>query len=304
MAKMFYTLEEAAEKLGVNEDRVKELSDEGKLQQFRDRDKLMFKREQVDKVAATAKADEAERDDSEDSGLDITLADDSGVTDAATETDALDLMGDTGEEEALEPRESDQSSSGTATGISIFDTDEVDPADPTAQTQVTDAYQDQDEEELTLDSVGSGSGLLDLTRESDDTSLGAVELLEGDTEETSGGTATAPASSTGIFESAGGADSDLTEYDAADEPVVYARGGDDDPAGDGFVGGMMLGVFVTLLVALLVIASGMQGIVIGLTEMIADNWLYAVIGFAAVCIIAGVVGWMIGNSRSGSRSTV
>ena len=44
-----------------------------------------------------------------------------------------------------------------------------------AQTQVTQPAVDQ--EQLALESVGSGSGLLDLTRESDDTSLGA-ELLD------------------------------------------------------------------------------------------------------------------------------
>ena len=44
-----------------------------------------------------------------------------------------------------------------------------------AQTQMTKPT--VDDEDLALDSVGSGSGLLDLTRESDDTSLGA-ELLD------------------------------------------------------------------------------------------------------------------------------
>lgn len=63
-----------------------------------------------------------------------------------------------------------------ATGISVFDAGEVDEADPMAATIVTDAGI-SDDDDLSLDSVGSGSGLLDLTRESDDTSLGA-ELLD------------------------------------------------------------------------------------------------------------------------------
>ena len=54
MAKMFYTLEETAEKLGLSDEQVKGLASEGKLQQFRDRDKLMFKREQVDLLAGDA----------------------------------------------------------------------------------------------------------------------------------------------------------------------------------------------------------------------------------------------------------
>jgi excisionase family DNA binding protein len=51
MAKMFYSLEEAAQKLGATEDQVKQMAGSGKLQQFRDRDKLMFKRDQVDALA-------------------------------------------------------------------------------------------------------------------------------------------------------------------------------------------------------------------------------------------------------------
>jgi hypothetical protein len=46
-------------------------------------------------------------------------------------------------------------------------------ADPMAQTSIGSGIQDQ----INLEGVGSGSGLLDLTRESDDTSLGA-ELLD------------------------------------------------------------------------------------------------------------------------------
>lgn len=56
-------------------------------------------------------------------------------------------------------------------GISVFDDDELEvDTDPMGKTHVAPAVED-------FDAVGSGSGLLDLTRESDDTSLGA-ELLD------------------------------------------------------------------------------------------------------------------------------
>ena len=48
MEKMFYTLEEAAAKLGKTVEQVREMAKSGQLQEFRDRDKLMFKREQID----------------------------------------------------------------------------------------------------------------------------------------------------------------------------------------------------------------------------------------------------------------
>lgn len=56
-------------------------------------------------------------------------------------------------------------------GISVFDEDEIGiPSDPMGETQISSGVDD-------FDAVGSGSGLLDLTQESDDTSLGA-ELLD------------------------------------------------------------------------------------------------------------------------------
>ena len=51
MDKMFYSIEEAAQKLGKSVDAVKEMVSKGQLQEFRDRDRLMFKREQVDLLA-------------------------------------------------------------------------------------------------------------------------------------------------------------------------------------------------------------------------------------------------------------
>ncbi|MFK7788462.1 MAG: helix-turn-helix domain-containing protein, partial [Phycisphaeraceae bacterium] len=57
MAKMFYTLEEAADKLGVDQQTIKEMAARNELQQFRDGDKLMFKRDQVDAKSSNAASD-------------------------------------------------------------------------------------------------------------------------------------------------------------------------------------------------------------------------------------------------------
>lgn len=200
MAKMFYSLEEAAAALKMTDDQVKQLATTGKLQQFRDRDRLMFKRDQVDQMARAAGA--------EDSGSAITLGDSgsgsgisldtgsgsslilsdggsgSGSASASGsgglsggrarpkdkgDTDALDLAAET----IAQPSKKEDPKQ--ATGVSVFDVNEVDHADPNTQTQVNKST--ASDEDLALESVGSGSGLLDLTRESDDTSLGA-ELLD------------------------------------------------------------------------------------------------------------------------------
>ena len=62
---------------------------------------------------------------------------------------------------------------GSRAGVDVFHDDDVERVDPAAQTAISAGISDQ----VNVESVGSGSGLLDLTGESDDTSLGA-ELLD------------------------------------------------------------------------------------------------------------------------------
>jgi excisionase family DNA binding protein len=52
MAGMFYSLKEAAQRLGIGEDQVKQLAKEGKLREFRDGSNLLFKIEEVNTLAA------------------------------------------------------------------------------------------------------------------------------------------------------------------------------------------------------------------------------------------------------------
>ena len=48
MAKMFYTLDEARAALGKNEEEIKQYAREGRLREFRDGPRLMFKADQVE----------------------------------------------------------------------------------------------------------------------------------------------------------------------------------------------------------------------------------------------------------------
>src|SRR5262245_31752838 len=52
MAKLFYTLDEAAARLKKSPDDIRAMVSSGQLQEFRDRDKLMFKVDQVNLLAA------------------------------------------------------------------------------------------------------------------------------------------------------------------------------------------------------------------------------------------------------------
>ena len=150
MAKLFYSLEEAADRLGKSEQEVQQMAETGQLQEFRDRDRLMFKVEQVDLLAGDHS--------NEDTGGTIPLADSGGL-------EGISLASESGSAMNLEsPKEQ--------TGISIFDTEDAEEADPAAATMVT-----TESPGFTGDPTASGSGLLDMTREADDTSLGA-DLLE------------------------------------------------------------------------------------------------------------------------------
>lgn len=187
MAKMFYTMEETKAALGKNEEEVKQLAREGRLREFRDGPRLMFKADQVEQLKSElgSSPEPISIAPEADSGAPIALADSqsSGViglvdSDASAPASKEDTHIDIGLSGSLGDvpspgRAGDSragSRSGTGTGLNILDVDESRRADPSAQTDINAAAADQ----ITLEGAGSGSGLLDLTRESDDTSLGAV----------------------------------------------------------------------------------------------------------------------------------
>ena len=60
MAGMFYSLQEAAEKLNISEDQLKELAQEGKLREFRDGPNLLFKVDEVEALIPQVEAPEPE----------------------------------------------------------------------------------------------------------------------------------------------------------------------------------------------------------------------------------------------------
>lgn len=270
MAKMFYSLEETAQKLGITPEQVKQLVVEGKLQQFRDRTNLMFKRDQVDQLAQEmASAGSAAGG----SGGPIPLAEDTGKLELADS----------------------KAGSGQASGINVFDADEIEVADPMAQTQVTKAAGD----DLGLDSGGSGSGLLELTRESDDTSLGA-ELLEEiypgakpeaakAAEEAPVAETTAPVGLEGLETVAPGA---AVAMVAAEAP---------DPAGSGLSLGFLIGAAVALILLMVVAVSALANVPSSLASLMGaslSSLLLYTGGLLIISILLGLIGYFVGRSRA------
>ena len=267
MAKMFYSLEEAADKLSMSTDEVQAMAQRGEITEVRDGDRLIFKVDQINLLAGD--------DDAGASGSMIPLADTGGGSGFALE----DLDDDA---TIADPNEQ--------TGISVFDADELEEADPAAQTQVTDVGLAG----LDIDSLGSGSGLMDLTRESDDSSLGAEGLLDelypGDT----AGADDLTVGESGLFEGtvadAGG--SDLDEAAAPAAAAVLAE--PYDPKGSGLAGGFSLGTIIALGAAMAVMIMGLIGAPPEFVATFMGGNMLIVTGiFAGVAAVFGVLGFLV-----------
>jgi hypothetical protein len=333
MAKMFYSLEETAEKLGLSTEEVKELATQGKIQQFRDRDKLMYKRDQVDAMASSGdstatgkKAMSAANDDAD--ALDPISLDDSDrdIEGSSATRDAISLAEDSSVTSRTEdPRQ--------ATGVSVFDTDEVEAADPMAQTSMTNTVEDS-ESDLMIESVGSGSGLLDLTRESDDTSLGAELLdeiyptseagsgVENQVESASGdGDGEAPVFEGGIGDT--GSSSGLDNLVQVPDPstgvaavgagnmapggmVAIGSGYEDiyDPAGSWFGFFALLGSTISLVIVFMLALGAISGVQTSLLKFLTEgdgqNYMIVCIAMLVGSLILAGVGFFIGNMRAKS----
>jgi hypothetical protein len=275
MAKMFYSIEETAAKLGMSAAEVQDLAASGKLQEFRDRDRLVFKVEQVDLLAH---GDEhiPLADSKGGSGLELTLEDSSpGAPGLAGSGSGIEI------DEGAKER----------SGISIFDTESTDEGDPSAVTRITPT---SGAEPLSLESVGSGSGLLDLTREGDDTSLGA-DLLE-DVYKNEDGTASDTTGASGLFEPTSAA-SDVSPGMGAGVPAMAMMAAEPyDGSGSGLVGGAAFAAIVIIAAALVATITGIIGSSDNPVVSMVTSQPMIWIGVAAgTLIFATLVGWLLGK---------
>ncbi|MBY0312248.1 MAG: hypothetical protein K2W85_09270 [Phycisphaerales bacterium] len=284
MAKMFYSLEEAAQRLGKSAEDVRQMASSGQLQEFRDRDKLMFKREQVDLLAGGAGKG--------DSGF-IPLADNAGSSiglslDDSSSASKSGSKGGSGGIDLDEPNPKERS------GISIFDTESTEEGDPSAVTRISETRGGADE--LTLESVGSGSGLLDLTREADDTSLGADLLEDVYKKDEDGGSIGDTQGSSGLFETTT-APSDVGAMAAgagmATVGMVAAEPYDGSWSGLG--GGFALGGVLACAVTLIAVLLGLMGAGNPLVDLVGGNPMILVAALAGATLVFAGVGFVLGR---------
>ncbi len=282
MAKMYYDEIEVIQKLKVTPTELLTMVRDGKLRAYADGARKMFKVGEVDALvpaadAAAAAAAEVELAPAEPAAP-ITL--DAAAAEPIT-LDAADATGSTigaGKGDTVI----------TSEGISIFDDEdlEIELADPMAKTQIAPSIEDR----ISLDSVTGGSGLLDLTRESDDTSLGAEVLDHIDME--TGEIASASVESV--------AESIAVEVEGEPPPLMRTVAPVEvfDPTAGMFTGIAAVGALVMLLVSLVALGN-LTGTVPGYLDSLGTQLGMVAAGAVVLAAIAAVIGYVVGKSGTG-----
>lgn len=320
MAKMFYTMEETKSALAKSEEEVRQYAREGRLREFRDGPRLMFKADQVEQLKSELADGGGETVNllpveepavADKDGSVIGLADSSSDKKEDTHFADIGLSGVLGDS-AKDPGGSrigsglgnlpgsgvgsgaGSGAGARGTGITIFDVDDAEKADPSAQTAINPGLKEQG-----LESVGSGSGLLDLTRESDDTSLGAVFDELGPGGSVAGRRPTAP-STMAAMETQAGADIGMPALERSARPVqaapVYIEG--PDAVGTALAGASIAATFVVCFGGFIIAATtlGFRPEILNTLRLDdgGSGKIYALAALLAT-VIFGAVGFVIGN---------
>jgi len=262
--KMYYMEAEAAAKLGISPEELANHVRDNKLRIFQDGGRKMFKVEEVDALAGGGEAE-------------IELAPAGG--------DQVDLS----KAGPVKPPGKEDTVITTA-GISIFDDEEleIEPADPMAKTQIAPSL----EEQVSTEGVGSGSGLLDLTRESDDTSLGAEVLDHIDVE---GGVGSDLAS-------AGGAAIEAPRP-AAVMMMVSAPPETMDAASGAF-GGMVVACAALAVALGAVVAAAAQGLMPSYVQGMKQNVGLVMLVVVFVLVVGAVAGYLAGKGVAARQAAL
>jgi hypothetical protein len=287
--KMYYSEQEASQKLGLAAAQIAKLVADGKLRVFADGPRKMFKAEEVEALAAnepaipTAPPAPAAGESGE---IILTPAD-------STAHDAIALSDDSGLGTIPSKEDTVPTSQG---GVSVFDEAdlEIEAADPMAKTIMAPSVEDG----LSAESVGSGSGLLDLTREPDDTSLGAV-LEDINVEGGASGSGTAAISGTGMAEA------------VAEEPILSEESAGSAPSAEPAVvelvdpmAGLFSGLAMASCIIMLVLAAVAVPLLLspdvlpGHVAVLQDNLPIVVAAVAVVAILLAVIGYVTGRSAA------
>lgn len=314
MAGMFYSLQEVASKLNKTEQEVQEIIKQGRLREFRDGPNLLFKISEVEalmsdtsmarKAPTEPKAEEDEislapepGDGSDSAGGDTTATAGEGI-DILSEADSdYKLADDTLSETKLVP-------------------DEGGLEDTLGSTKAAsgEASLEEIEEDVNLDTFGSGSGLLDLSLQADDTSLGGIldEIYTPEGEEGKEGKGDAEASAVEVAAEAEQLmpEEGLAEPEAAPEAAVISQAYQEvyaEPAPDAISNALGIMLFLPLLAIIytaVVAVAGFNNMMPSALTAVQGSIWYIVIGAAAASGLIVGVGFMLGGKGKGGKTAV
>jgi len=306
MAGMFYSLKEVTEKLGKSEDEVRQLVKAGRLREFRDGPNLLFKVDEVatlmgdtgsmtikkegEKPAAPQKELEAETEEillapetPAKAGEELELSD----ADTAIVEEGIKVLGDT-----------DAASTTEAAGEETFKGLRESPATPAKEASLEEI-----EDDVNLDLTGSGSGLLDLSLQADDTSLGGIldEIYTPGGEGKPAAAEPEPAAGAAM-EVAAEADQMLSA-EQFPEPQIMAPAGAAyvEPPPDAMSNSLGIMLFIPLLAVIytaIVAIAGISNVTPAILKSIQGMIWYVAIGLAVASgVIAGAGATMGGEKK-------
>jgi excisionase family DNA binding protein len=179
MAGMFYSLQEVAAKLNITEEEVKEIIKQGRLREFRDGPNLLFKVDEVEalmsdtNIAALRKTSSKAKPAAEDEEISLAPEPSEGPVESGADTTAtagkgIDVLGEA---------DGDYKLADDTLGETKVIPDKGALGEDTlseAKAASGEASLEEIEGDVNLDTFGSGSGLLDLSLQADDTSLGGI----------------------------------------------------------------------------------------------------------------------------------
>jgi hypothetical protein len=314
MAGMFYSIKEVSEKLGKSEDEVRQIVKSGRLREFRDGPNLLFKVDEVNSLlsdtsfmavnkppdtAAAAKSEEAEADEMllapETTGPAEKADEELQLTDADTQIvdDGIKVLGDT---DASGKGGSDETFKGL---------------DETPSSPGKEASLEEIEKDASLDTFGSGSGLLDLSLQADDTSLGGIldEIYtpggEGKAAPAAGEPAADKVGAEGsAMEVAAEADQMLSAEQFPETPVASpaaaAAIGYVEAAPDAMSNALGVMLFIPLLAVIYTIIaaiSALSSVTPDIVKMSQSFIWYIAIGMAAASLFIAIVGAAMGREK-------
>lgn len=286
--KSFYTLEETAKRLGWDVAKVNQTADSGKLTRVQHEGQAKFRVEEVEILAM--------KGDSGGSGAGFGLLDDSAAG-----------AGTIGLADSGPGMSSPSSKSGLSSKPSSLLDDSVhgladstpkgtksmgggiDLNDQTGISALSGRGKGDDGVEIGLETVGSGSGLLDLTRESEETALGA-ELIE---QVYSGEGESAPGRS-GLFDAVASDPTIGSSAPIGSTGMVAAEAYDGAWSGVGT--GVLVAAFAGIVVSGLIAVSAAMGAGSAVANAFSGNILAWAGSLAGITAVFGLVGFFVGKA--------